>query len=201
MFGAIASALGAAAINAWGAREAGEEVADATRQANADNRAMSREQMRFQEKMSSTAHFREVQDLKNAGLNPILSANGGASTPSGSMAVSNAVPSVKQAVVSSARDAVRFAQEVKESQARIENLKKDSSLKHMLNTEAGARIGQIAEETGRISAARRVGEAEAWQAENVQKLARDNPRLFGILDAISSRLNIGGSARSLLFRK
>ena len=44
----------------------------------------AKKQMEFQREMSGTAHQREVEDLRKAGLNPILSAGGpGASTPAG----------------------------------------------------------------------------------------------------------------------
>lgn len=59
------------------------DIADYNNQFNAEQ---VQNQMYFQQSMSDTAHQREVKDLLAAGLNPILSANGGASTPSGASA-------------------------------------------------------------------------------------------------------------------
>lgn len=65
---------------------------------SAFNLHQANRQMDFQERMSNTAHQREVADLRKAGLNPILSArHGGASSPPGS-AANAASPDISQAV-------------------------------------------------------------------------------------------------------
>ena len=83
MLPALLGTLGSAYLGYRGAKK--QNIASAQQ---------AQQQMDFQREMSSTAHQRAMQDLKKAGLNPILAAQKPASSPAGAMA-----PQVNQAQV------------------------------------------------------------------------------------------------------
>jgi len=80
-------------------------------------------QMDFQERMSETAHQREVADLRAAGLNPILSGTGGvgATTPGGAMATAD--------LASSAKMGALVEQELKNLKETQKNIEADTNKK------------------------------------------------------------------------
>lgn len=86
--GAVLGGLGGqlleAGINAYSQHKTNKSNESIAQEATAASARQAQDQMAFQEKMSNTSYQRAMEDMRSAGLNPILAySQGGATTPSG----------------------------------------------------------------------------------------------------------------------
>lgn len=109
----LTAALVMGGVSAVGAHLSSQNAANQASQ-SADR------QMQFQERMSNTSYTRQVQDLKDAGLNPNLAyPGGGASSPSGA-AMTSDHPNPLEQLGSSAIQTVSLKKDLAKKQGEID---------------------------------------------------------------------------------
>lgn len=124
---------------------------------NEANLAIAREQMAFQERMANSAHQREMEDMRKAGLNPILSKGGsGASTPSGASATMVNPGTFLGDVISGGINSGLQAAQL-EADLRIKNASVAKTLAETINTQEQSKV--IAEDIRGRRASNAVSEA------------------------------------------
>ena len=141
------------ALIAAGASLAGSAISGRAQQKGAEeqnrvNREIAREQMAFQERMSSSAFQRSMADMRKAGLNPILAyQKGGASSPGGA-----AIPVVNEMAgwansAQAAGNAISKGFEVTRLKEQLRNLRSDTALKDSQSERAWQETHKLIEDT------------------------------------------------------
>lgn len=116
-----------------------------------ENREEAQRNRDFQADMSNTAYQRSVADMQKAGLNPMMmygGIGGGASTPSGAMAQ----PTDYSSYISTAVQATRAFEEIKNLRAIRQNVEADTSKKFSESDLAEAQRYLVLDQQGQTRA-------------------------------------------------
>lgn len=150
-------------LGAFGQGSANSQNASMAREAWNNNLYAMMENQRFQERMSSTAYQRAMNDMRYAGLNPILAySQGGATTPGGMGAsmqaatMQNVMDELGEGVASAAQSAKDWEakdlvkEQQKSTQSQTDLNKATEALANQNEKVAAAQVKKVEEETENV---------------------------------------------------
>ncbi|ALS03703.1 VP2 [Gokushovirus WZ-2015a] len=168
------AALASAGIGALSARRAGNKASEAQEDANQMNLDEAARNRGFQEEMSNTSYQRSIEDMKAAGINPMLSSKvGGASTPTGSVAApaqNTATPGINSALAVANAALDTYTRKVQAENVEAQTGKTVAETEKVRRETPGEGAYQ-AEQAGRIELNK---SQQAQVNENVEQLKRQN---------------------------
>lgn len=177
----IAPAVIGGFLSNKGAKDRNEANIAAARETQSFNAEQADINRKFQERMSNTAHQREIKDLNRAGLNPILSAKyGGSSTPTGSMAT-GVTPQIEDEI----SPGVSTAMQIRLNKAQVKKTEADA-----VKAEAEARKTDEETKTVPISRDKIRQEIANLKGDLRYKLGLTRKTVAEIVNIREQRLNI-----------
>lgn len=166
--------------------------ARAQEKANSANKEQAQKQMDFQERMSNSAYQRSMEDMKKAGLNPMLAiSQGGASTPSGASA--QIAPAAKTGLAEFAMNAATGISTQRNQITQVQNQLQDSIQNRQLQATQSAK--NIAD-TERAQVETIKAKKDVPKAEMINKYSK---KAAGLVDNIYENMsNSAKKAKALI---